>query len=356
MPAAQFIDFGHTDPATSQAVYHGLAATLAPPANPIVDVVTPTDQYVCIGAYQDFAKAVDREAIDRHDLPVYRRHVGGGTVLLDADQLFWHFILPASKCPAPNTLFQRYLQPVIDTFQALGIDAQYDPVNDIVVGDQKIAGTGAGRIDDAIMIVGSFMFDFDIETMVSVTPTPSPEFEQAFRQGLRTNMTTISEQLTSVPDRITILQQFQETLADQLDWTLTPTTPTDEQQSAIDTYRDTLADPDWLARTGLASGRSRRKLKAKTHLAEGQCETPGGIVNATVLTAEEVIDDLLLTGDLQVFPKSGLAQLATDLIGCPVVREQLEAMIDESLQRHEIVCPGVEPADIATAILRATAA
>lgn len=355
MQSARYIDFGTTDPVTSQAVYHGLAEAMEPGDDPVLDIVSPDEPYVCIGAHQELHKEVDVEAAREAGYPIYRRHVGGGTVLLDADQVFWHYVLPADEYANRSTddLFRTFLQPAIDTYREFGIEATYKPVNDILADKKKIGGTGAGRIGDAVMLVGSFMYDFDIDGMVEISRTPTPEFEEQLRSGLETNMTTISDQLADPPDREELLSTFRTEIEDTLDWSLATDKPTEPEREAIETVKSELEDEEWLDRTNLASGRSRTKIREETHLSEGRHKATGGMIKATVLDQNGVVGDLLLSGDIQVLPEDGLHQLAVDLTGRPVEQDSLADAAKQSIERRELELPGVTPEDIATAIMAA---
>jgi len=357
MRSVRLINFGTTDPLRSQAVYHGLAEAMEPGDDPIVDLVTPDDQYVCIGAHQRLDRVVDRQATDAAGLPVYRRRVGGGTVLLDSDQLFWHVIFPPDVVPADvGTLFETYLDPVIETFRRVGIDAAYEPVNDIVVDGRKITGTGAGTIGDAIALVGSFMFDFDVETMVNITPTPSAAYAETMRRGLERNMTTLNAELDTVPSVPTLVELFTETLAEHLDWRLHPSAVTDHERHAISDAADRLVDPMWIKRSGLSTEEhDSRKLTADTRLVVGHQETTGGELTATVVERAGTVDDLELTGDIQVLSAAALDDVAADLVGTTIERGPLETTAAASIEDKGIVLPGVTAEDIARAILDATA-
>lgn len=352
---ARFLDFGTTDPLTSQAVYHGLAKAMDESSEPVLDMVRPDAPYVSIGAHQELEKEVDVAFAEDAGLPIYRRHVGGGTVLLDSNQLFWHYVIPRESLSYASTdeLFERFLQPAIDTYQQIGVDASYAPVNDLVVGQRKIGGTGAGEIGDATMLVGSFMLDFDVETMAKVVRPPSEKFQDKMYETLQQSMTTIAEQLDEVPPVEEIQAIFRDAVEDRLDWDLRDDEPTEAEERAIDEAREELADPDWLRRRGLASSRSRTKIKGDTHLSEGRYKATGGLIRATVVEKEGVLDDLLLSGDIQVLPETGLEDLAVDLVGRPLEREALVEATGESIERRDVELPGVEPDDVAAAILAA---
>lgn len=356
MVRARFIDFGDTDPLGSQAVYHGLARAMDEDDDPVLDMVRPDGQYVCIGAHQELEKEVNVEFAEANGLPIYRRHVGGGTVLLDAGQYFWHFVVPTDEVDStPEALFERYSQPAIDTYQHFGVDATYAPVNDIVADGKKIGGTGAGDVGEATVIVGSFMLDFDVERMAKVVRAPSEKFQDKMYQTLQKNMTTMRTQLGEIPPLDELRAVFRDAVEDRLGWELRDDVPTDEETAAIDAARDELADPDWVHRKGLHGPEGRAKVKAGVHVGEGRHKATGGLIRATVVDSDGTIDDLVLSGDIQVLPETGLEALAADLVGEPLERAAIRDAVAESIERRGVEMPGVTPEDFAGAILASIA-
>ena len=146
------IDFGFVSALRSQAVYHGLAETMTEDSDPVLSLVSPMEPYVCVGLHQDIAHEVNTDYCAAQGLPIYRRHVGGGAVYLDRNQLFTHFIYPHRKAPqfAAN-LYPLFIEPVVRTYREMGINAVYRPINDIQVDGRKIGGTGAAF---CLLVVG----------------------------------------------------------------------------------------------------------------------------------------------------------------------------------------------------------
>src|SRR5512135_1169479 len=115
----------------SQGLYHA-AAHLGREA---LFVLRPATPYVCLGFHQDVRQEIDLEFAAQHNLPVFRREVGGGAVYLDSGQLFYQLILHRNHpaMPASKTdLYRKFLEPVAETYRGFGIDAYYRPINDIV--------------------------------------------------------------------------------------------------------------------------------------------------------------------------------------------------------------------------------
>ncbi|MFC2969637.1 lipoate--protein ligase [Acidimangrovimonas pyrenivorans] len=349
------LDFGLVPALTSQAVYHGLAETITADSDPILSLVSPQDPYVCVGMHQEIAREVDTEYCHAKGLPIIRRHVGGGAVYLDRGQLFTHFIYPRRKAPEfAQNLYPRFIEPVVRTYQELGVNAVYRPINDIQVDGRKIGGTGAASIGEATVMVGSFMLDFDTEEMARCLRVPSEKFRDKLRQTLNDYMTTMTRELPALPERSELIATFLRHCAEVLDVTPEFDSPTAAEQAAIAAAETRLADPDWTGVQGRKLVELGVKISAATHLTESAHKAPGGLIRVHLLGREGAIADLMISGDFTCLPPDGIDRLAAQLRGTALNRDALEAAAATAIDRLGIELPGVEPADLATAILAAT--
>lgn len=348
------IDFGVVPALRSQAVFHGLAETMTPESDPILCLVSPASPYVCVGLHQDIEKEVDRDYCAAQGLPVYRRHVGGGAVYLDQDQLFTHFVYPAAKAPRHATeLYRLFIEPVVRTYRDYGIPAAYRPVNDIQVDGRKIGGTGAASIGHATVMVGSFMLDFDTATMAKCLRVPSEKFRDKLRQTLDDYMTTMVKQLGARPDRAELKARFLRHCADVLGVEPVEDQPTPEEVAAIDRAEVDLVDPDWTNAQHRKLVALGVKIAADTHLTESAHKAPGGLIRVNLLDREGKVADLVLSGDFTCLPPEGVDQIAADLRGVALDHQALAAAADAALAARGVEMPGVTGADIATAVMAA---
>ena len=166
------LDFGTVSPLRSQTVWHAVAEGVSQGSPPTLSFVRPSDPYVCIG-YHRRLEEVDTELCDRRGWPVYRRMVGGGPVFLDSGQLFFQITLPMRAVPASRTKALRWLlEPAAAAFRTVGIEAHVDDRLEIVVGDRKVCGYGAGQIGDAAIVVGNLIESFDHDAAASIVRAP----------------------------------------------------------------------------------------------------------------------------------------------------------------------------------------
>ncbi len=166
------IDAGRVPAPRSQSLWHGIASAMRPGDPPVLSFCRPAEPYVCIGFHRLLSE-LDLAACAEMGLPVFRRQIGGGPVYCDSDQLFFQVTMAADSAPASvDRLYQEWLGPAVAALRAMGIEARLECVNEIVVEDRKLSGTGAGRIGEAVTVVGNVIFRFPHEVMARVIALP----------------------------------------------------------------------------------------------------------------------------------------------------------------------------------------
>lgn len=167
------LDFGRVGPLRSQTLWHAVAYGVSDGVPPTLSFLRPTAPYVCLG-YHRRLEEVDLPECARRGWPVYRRMVGGGPVYLDDGQVFFQIAVPAgSVSPARAVALRQLLEPAVVAFRAAGVDAELDATGEIVVGESKVCGHGAGQIGDAVVVVGNLIERFDHEAASTVLRAPS---------------------------------------------------------------------------------------------------------------------------------------------------------------------------------------
>jgi lipoate-protein ligase A len=179
------IDFGTVAPLHSQTLWHAVVYGVSSGAAPTLSFARPSSPYVSIG-YHRRLDEVDSEGCAARGWPIYRRMIGGGPVYLDHGQLFFQITMPIGAIPAARQQALRMLlSPAVDAFRELGIEAELDEHLEIVVGDRKICGYGAGQIGEAAIVVGNLILDFDHEAAASILRTPSAAAREELSQLIR---------------------------------------------------------------------------------------------------------------------------------------------------------------------------
>ena len=83
------LNYGDYNYLDSQAIYHAVAHSFEKNTPDTLVIISPFEAYACIGFFQDMEKEIDLDFCRKMEIPVLRREVGGGAVLLDNNQVFF---------------------------------------------------------------------------------------------------------------------------------------------------------------------------------------------------------------------------------------------------------------------------
>jgi lipoate-protein ligase A len=342
-------------PLRSQTVYHAVGYAMKQDTPNTIILVSPNAPYVSIGYHQDMQKEVDLEYCAAHGLPVYRREVGGGAVYLDSGQLFTQWIFHKEDLPASlEERFALYIDPIVQTYKELGINANYRPINDIHVNGKKIGGTGAAQMGIAEILVGSLMYTFDKKTMSQVLKVPSEKMRDKIFESLEAYMTTMTEQLGSTPDRAMVKDLYIKKVSEALGAEIYEGEWTAEEEAMAREIDARFVSDEWLYQKGRLQ-QPGVKIHQDVHLVEAAFKSQGGLIRVIARLREGRIDDVSISGDFTLLPVFAVGALEQSLRGVAATPETLKSKIEEAYYRLQIQSPGVTPADFTNAIMNAVA-
>jgi lipoate-protein ligase A len=348
----RLVDCGAVPALRSQTVFHAAAYAMEPDTPDTILLVAPSEPYVSLGFHQDADREVDLERCRELGLSVIRREVGGGAVYLDGDQLFCQWIFQPGQLPARlEDRFALYARPLVETYRALDVEAEYRPINDIHVKGRKIGGTGAALIGEADVVVGSLMFDFDVDLMAQVLRVPSEKFRDKVHQSLRDYMTTMRRELGTAPHRDTVVASYADACARALGREVVPGELTPREEDMARELDERFGSEAWL----FAAGGMRKhgvKIHEDVHVREGVHKAPGGLIRVIARLRAEHIDDIAITGDFTLQPGTVVPELERELIGTPLMRGTVLERIERFYGRLDPQSPGVTPEDWTEAILK----
>jgi len=313
-----------------------------------LNLLSPGSPYVCIGYFQDVEQEVDVAFCREQGIPIFRREVGGGAVYLDGEQLFYQLVIRRDNPLTPATkeeFYRKFLQAPIAAYRALGIPAEYRPVNDIIANGRKISGNGVAEIGDFVVFVGNLIVDFNYEMMVRVLKVPDEKFRDKVYKTLGDNLSTIKRELGSAPPR----EQLWDLLAEEFGKVLGPlevqTTVDAEWRAKADELAVRFLSDDWLDGKRRPTADRAVKIRAGVEVRQKAYKAPGGLIRAVSEVEDGVVTSVSLSGDFFFYPEARLTDLEAALVGVPVT--DVEAAVARFYAEHGIESPGVSPADFA---------
>ena len=332
----------------SQLIYHALPRL----RREGLVLLSPDSPYVCIGYHQDLVQEVDVAYCQTHSIPLFRREVGGGAVYLDSGQLFYQLVIRSDSSLVPSgkeAFYRRFLEPVAETYRAIGIPASYRPVNDLITeGGQKISGTGAAEIEDHLVLVGNLIMDFNYEMMARILKVPDEKYRDKVHKTMQENLTTIQRELGMVPPR----GELERLLIANLEKVLGPLeedTLDDQASQMVTTLTKQFQSEEWLYKKGKKRVGWETKITTGVEVKQKVHKAPGGLIRATAVLREGVIDSVSISGDFFFYPKEEMEALEATLEGKAI--SQTEEVIEDFYREKQIDSPGVTPSDLAKLLL-----
>lgn len=127
---------------------------------------------VVIGSFQSYRNEVDPEGAAKHGFDVVRRISGGGAMLMAAGQIITYSLYVPASLVAGMTFADSYAfldDWVLQALRSLGIDAVYQPLNDIASPTGKIGGAAQKRLaNGGVLHHATLSYDIDGQVMTEV--------------------------------------------------------------------------------------------------------------------------------------------------------------------------------------------
>jgi lipoate-protein ligase A len=127
---------------------------------------------VVIGSFQSVRNEVDLETAKRFGIDVVRRISGGGAMFMEAGSVVTYSLYAPGELVAGMSFAESYAYLddwVLQALRSLGIDATYQPLNDISSPLGKIGGAAQKRLGGgAVLHHVTMSYDMDGEKMVQV--------------------------------------------------------------------------------------------------------------------------------------------------------------------------------------------
>jgi lipoate-protein ligase A len=332
----------------SMLIFHALARM----GVEALDIVSPVTPFVSIGYFQDAEQEVDLEYCKKEGLPIIRREVGGGTVYLDRNQIFYHLVWDEKNPKFPRKISEIYRNlsvPPIETYGEFGIKAEFREVNDIITAEgRKIAGLGGANIAHSMVFVGSVILDFDYDRMVRAIKAPDEKFRDKVFKTMKENVTTMNRELGRFPPREEItrvlIEKFEKVLGK-----LEPVKLDDEVAQKMKELALWFNSPEFLFKKAPQVPKGV-KIKEGIEILYGMYKAKGGLIRTVQEVEKRTLNEIDISGDFTMLPKEVLSDLEQTLKGTEREERKLESKIGEFYDRSGVQTPGVEPQDITKAI------
>ncbi len=126
---------------------------------------------VVIGRFQSVRNEVDMEAAEQHGVTVVRRITGGGAMFNEPQNTITYSLYAPEELVKGMSFIESYAYLddwVLQGLRKVGVDAVYQPINDIASSAGKIGGAAQTRRGGAVLHHAMLSYDIDADKMLQV--------------------------------------------------------------------------------------------------------------------------------------------------------------------------------------------
>lgn len=129
------------------------------------------DSLVVIGAFQSVKNEIDQEGARQHNINVVRRVTGGGAMFMEPGNCITYSLVVPESLVEGMSFEQSYAFLdgwVLGALAEVGIEARYEPLNDITSPQGKIGGAAQKRSRGMVLHHVTMAYDINAERMLDV--------------------------------------------------------------------------------------------------------------------------------------------------------------------------------------------
>ncbi len=159
---------------------------------------------ISIGYFQSLEEEVDLAACQKYGVDFVRRITGGGAVLHE-HEITYSIHIPeklAAELGVPMGILESYEKicgGILKSTALLGLDAQFIPLNDIIIlqngTPKKISGNAQTRKKGVILQHGTILLKVDVDKMFELLKVPDEKLKGKMIENVKQRVSSLSQAL-----------------------------------------------------------------------------------------------------------------------------------------------------------------
>ena len=154
---------------------------------------------IVLGCFQSAQLEVNFDVCEETGTTVVRRFTGGGAVYHDAGNLNYAISLKRGHPLVPDadlqTVFRRLSEGAVEGLRGLGVNAEFQPINDIQVDGKKVSGAAGSIRWGTVFHHGCILVASDLAILGRVLNVPQVKLADRHVASVQKRVTTIRDEL-----------------------------------------------------------------------------------------------------------------------------------------------------------------
>ncbi len=309
------------------------------------------EPFVNVGVHQEVWLEVNLEFTRSRGIPVVRRDVGGGTVVITPGEHDYFIVVNRDEAPADvNALYKTYLTPIVDVLRSYGLNATLRD-QDIVVNGKKISGNGAMTYEKAVILTGNILLELDVDLMSKCIRVPSEKFRDKMAKDMREWLTSLKDELGYVPSRDELNAKIKEAFERDLGIKFEESQLTPEEVALWNKLAEEKARESWVYYKDLRHPDLKEERCVKISSALALCHIDykaRKLVRITAKFLNKKLDEVSISGDFFVMSPPGFIEYLEDRLR-GVEPSKIDEIIDEVFNEKKPVIFGFNAEDLKSA-------
>lgn len=202
---------------------------------------------VVLGRFQSVRNEVDMEAAEKHDVTVVRRITGGGAMFNEPRNTITYSLYAPEDLVKGMSFIESYAfldDWVLQGLRRIGVDAVYEPINDIASSAGKIGGAAQTRRGGTVLHHAMLSYDIDAEKMVQVLRIGREKLSDKGTKSAAKRVSPVRDQ--SQLERSIVIDRLLSTFS-ELHGSLSGSEVSDEEREEAEALAETkFATDEWL--------------------------------------------------------------------------------------------------------------
>jgi len=154
---------------------------------------------IVLGCFQSATLEVNFDACKETGTTVVRRFTGGGAVYHDAGNLNYAISLKRGHPLVPDTdlqlVFKKLSEGAVEGLRSLGVNARFQPINDIQVEGKKVSGAAGSIRWGSVFHHGCILVASDLAILGRVLNVPRVKLADRHVASVQKRVTTVRDEL-----------------------------------------------------------------------------------------------------------------------------------------------------------------
>lgn len=155
-----------------------------------------TSPTLMIGKYQNTLEEINEGYVKEKGIHIIRRKSGGGTIYTDPGGWQFSFI---TRGKPEQICFRQYTEPILAALKQLGVKAEFNGRNDLVIADKKISGNAQYMHNGFVVHHGSLLYSTDLDELVKSTTAADYKMISKGIRSVRDRVVNISDTMQHPP-------------------------------------------------------------------------------------------------------------------------------------------------------------